>query len=289
MRKQVAAVAGVMVAVSVTWYAVSNLWDYYDRSRGVSGTGTVEAFEYALGSPLGGIIDEIKVDEGDEVKAGDVMGVIRHRDLAAEEDGLVAALAAADANLREAGAKLRNAERTVERLRSLTRAGSVTQQTYDDANTSLEAARAANEAANHNRARLTKQIESLREKVAYATVTTPVNGTVVTRHFEAGEMAPPGSPLVTVARLDEVWVRVYVSEATLARIKTGQEASVTVDGVEKPLAGKVAWISPRAEFTPKNVQTREERVKQVFAVKVTVPNPERLLKVGAPADAVIRF
>jgi HlyD family secretion protein len=93
---------------------------------------------------------------------------------------------------------------------------------------------------------------------------------------------------VTIGRLEEVWIRGYVSENDLPRIKLGQKARVSVDGLKgKVFAGSLDFIAQEAEFTPKNVQTEKERVRLVYRVKVTVPNPEMVLKPGMPADAVL--
>lgn len=116
----------------------------------------------------------------------------------------------------------------------------------------------------------------------------PIDGLIVRRNIKRGEMATPGSPLLTVANLDPIEVKVYIAERKVGRIRVGQTGRVAVDsypGEEFP--GKVVWISSKAEFTPRNVQTREERVNMVFAVKVRVENPEGKLKPGMPADVWI--
>lgn len=120
------------------------------------------------------------------------------------------------------------------------------------------------------------------------TIVSPTNGVVLARHASAGEIVGAGAPILTVGALDEVWIRLFIPLPQLGRIAIGQTATVTTDALSgRSFAGTVTEISQQAEFTPKNVQTREERVKQVFAVKVTLRNPERLLKPGMPADASI--
>ncbi|OPZ86699.1 MAG: putative multidrug resistance protein EmrK [bacterium ADurb.Bin429] len=109
------------------------------------------------------------------------------------------------------------------------------------------------------------------------------------RNVEPGELVTPGQPIVRVAELRQVWLRVYVPEPQMGRIKLGQRAEITTDTYPtKRYAGTVIEIAQQPEFTPKNVQTKGERVKLVFGVKIAIENPEQELKPGMPADAVIR-
>lgn len=117
-------------------------------------------------------------------------------------------------------------------------------------------------------------------------LTAPVSGVVVERLLQVGELAAPGAPLFTLANLDEVTLTVYVPEAELGKVALGQLVSVSVDSYDDVFAGEVSMIASQAEFTPSNVQTQEERVHMVFAVKIRLANPDHLLKPGMPADAV---
>ena len=121
------------------------------------------------------------------------------------------------------------------------------------------------------------------------TLRSPTAGLVTGRMVQVGEMAVPGTSLITVADLDEVTLTVYIPEDEIGRVKVGQAVEVGVDSFPgKVFEGQVSYIASQAEFTPKNVQTEKERVNMVFAVKVKVPNPEHELKPGMPADAVIK-
>lgn len=116
----------------------------------------------------------------------------------------------------------------------------------------------------------------------------PTDGRVTLRNVEPGELVTPGLPILRVAEIATVWIRVYVPEEQIGRIKVGQRAAVTTDAFgARRFAGRVIEIAEQAEFTPKNVQTKEERVKQVFGVKIEVQNPDGVLKPGMPGDAVI--
>ncbi len=117
----------------------------------------------------------------------------------------------------------------------------------------------------------------------------PITGTVATRSAQVGETAAPGVPILTLIRLDPVTLILYIPENRIGEVRIGQKVEVTVDSFPgRVFTGTVATIGTKAEFTPRNVQTREERVNLVFAVKVVIPNPDRALKPGMPADAVFR-
>jgi HlyD family secretion protein len=111
---------------------------------------------------------------------------------------------------------------------------------------------------------------------------------VTRRPVEAGELVSPGTTVLTISELDRVHVMLFVTEKELGRVRLGGEADVTIDAAPgRVFKGRVTFISPEAEFTPKNIQTKEDRVKLVFGVKVEIPNPDGELKPGLPADAVI--
>lgn len=131
-------------------------------------------------------------------------------------------------------------------------------------------------------------LDALRVQVDKFVLQAPISGLVLERPVHVGEVALPGSPLMTLADLDRVTLIVYVPEDQLGRVQLGQPVTVTVDAYpDRTFRGTVAFIASQAEFTPKNVQTREERVSMVFAVKVRLPNPDHALKPGMPADAVL--
>jgi len=129
-------------------------------------------------------------------------------------------------------------------------------------------------------------LEVMRKKM---TLHAPCDGLVSSRAVEVGEIATPGAPLLTIADLGEVTLVIYVPETQIGRVRLGQEAVVTVDSYPgRGFDGRVTYIADQAEFTPRNVQTKEERVNTVFAVEITLSNPEWLLKPGMPADALLR-
>jgi len=144
----------------------------------------------------------------------------------------------------------------------------------DQARAQLEQARAA--------------LQLAKTQLGYATVVSPLTGVVLSKNIEPGEYVAPGTAVVTVGDLVNVWLRAYIEETDLGRVKVGQRAWVTTDtDPGKKYPGRVSFISDEAEFTPKNVQTQKERVKLVYRIKIDITNPEMELKPGMPADAVI--
>lgn len=141
------------------------------------------------------------------------------------------------------------------------------------------------------RARLEQARQALavaETRLGYTTVITPIGGVVLSENLEAGSYAAPGTPIVTVGDLVNVWLRAYIAETDLGRVKVGQRVRVTTDTYPgKQYHGRVSFIASQAEFTPKNVQTEKERVKLVYRIKVDIQNPGMELKPGMPADAEI--
>jgi HlyD family secretion protein len=123
-------------------------------------------------------------------------------------------------------------------------------------------------------------------QLSYTTVVSPQAGVVLRKHVEPGEMIAAGTPAITLADLDNIWLKIYIPEPRLGQVKLGQAAEIATDSYpNKRYKGTVTFINSEAEFTPKNVQTQEERVKLVFAVKIRLDNPNQELKPGMPADA----
>jgi HlyD family secretion protein len=167
---------------------------------------------------------------------------------------------------RAAGQRVRAARETLERLRAGARPEEV-------------------DAARARVAAVDAQIASLDKSIADATVTSPATGIVTQKLADAGELIARGTPLVIVTDLDNAWANLFVPEPMIPRITLGQPATVRTDAGGEGIPGKVTFVSPRAEFTPRNVQTAEERSKLVYRIKVAVDNRNGVLKQGMPVDA----
>ena len=133
------------------------------------------------------------------------------------------------------------------------------------------------------------QIEKINDQIQKSKITNPIKGTVLTKYAEPGEITAFGKPLYKIANISEMTLRVFVSETQLTQLKIGQEVSVKIDGLNemKSYKGTISWIASQAEFTPKIIQTKEERVNLVYAVKVKVKN-DGSLKIGMPAEMWIK-
>lgn len=261
------------------------------------GSGFIEATEVTISAEVAGTIEEIYVEEGDEIAVGQPIVLIDTTALALELEQARAEQAAIRTHIQSAEIKLKQAildsslaAKEFTRISNLIASGSVREQQYDEVKThyrqvslSTAAARAALAAARADLERMRSQIDLIRERLSDCKPRSPMTGTVVTRYVQRGELVTPGKPLVRIANLDTVWVKFYLNPDDLGKVKLGAKAEVDAEIPEtKPLMGKVTWISPKAEFTPKNVQTKEARADLVYAVKVTIPNPERKLKIGMP-------
>lgn len=294
----------------------------------IEASGTIEATNVTVAAKVSGQIKKIFVHEGDKVNAGDTLMVIDHDLLTIQlrqaEAGVDAAKAQldllkqgaraedvmqAEEGLKQAKANFELAKTTKERNEKLFQSNSISKQQWDDISTKFDVASALLSSANENykkiknlarpeeikqaQANLDRQVAAadlLRKNISDSYVSAPISGIVVKKFIEAGESAAPLSSLVMLSDLSYVDLVIYVSETELGKVKLGQEANVSVDSYPgKTFNGKVIYISPTAEFTPKNIQTKDERIKLVFAVKIHIPNPNLELKDGVPADAVINL
>lgn len=159
---------------------------------------------------------------------------------------------------------------------------------YQTAQAAVEVAEKAIGVATRQLEQARASLEVIQVQLAKTVLTSPLSGTVTARNAEVGELSQPGIPILTITELGEVTLIAYVPESKLGLVKLGQEAIVSVDSYPgQDFSGKITYISPRAQFTPRNIQMKEEREKTVFAVKIRLPNPEHKLKPGMPADARI--
>jgi HlyD family secretion protein len=302
-------------------------------------SGQVEATEVQTGSQVGGRLLDLRVAEGDRVKAGDVIATLDVADAElalvrarAERDQADAALrlfqaGARPEDIRQAEAQLANAQTSVgaaqaeltsaqadvDRFEALLASNSGSRKQRDDAVTRRDVARERLQgsqdqvrAGRENLARLRagsrrEEVEGARARVAAAnaqiatdlkavsdaTVVAPVGGIVTEKLADVGELIQPRAPIVVITDLDHAWANVYVDEPIVPRLRLGQPATIFTDAGGAGIAGTISYISAKAEFTPRNVQTSDERSKLVYRVKVSVENTNGVLKTGMPVEAEI--
>ena len=325
VRWMVVAAAAAAILAVVLWRF--GPWTAPPDADTVMASGTIDATEVAVSFRMPGILQTRPVDEGSVVRMGQVLADLDPREMAARVHRARAAEQAALARLKdleggyrpeeiaEARAQVELArasrqflEEEAARSEALFETGALSRQRRDKDATAAIVAREQHHAA-QERLRLLQagyreetvnaaraQLEEAQAALAAANVDledlqakSTIDGTVTRKHAEPGETLAAGRPVLTVTDLARPWVRVYIPEHQIGRVRVGAAASIEVDTFpDRKFSGRVSYVASQAEFTPKNVQTQEERVKLVFAVNVTADNPDGVLKPGMPADVYIR-
>lgn len=288
----------------------------------IQAAGHVEATEVHVATKLGGRLQSVSVREGDEVKAGQELARIDAVDveLTLRQVRAERAQAQADLRLRLTGARVEDigeleaqvrsaqadagaAQRDFERMQGLLERGSGTTKARDDAQARRDVTAARvdalqqalhrlrsgfrgeeKDAARARAAALDARVAQLEQQEHDTAIRSPLDGVISEKVAEQGELLQAGAPLLVVTDLRDAWLRVYISGPDVARVRLGQSAEVLTDDGQKR-TGRVSFIASKAEFTPKNVQTRDERVKLVYEVKVTLDNADGLFKPGMPGEA----
>jgi len=279
----------------------------------IEASGIIEATDVTIGSEVAGKVKEVRADEGSQVRSGDTLVVIDDTEYRLQLRQAEANLSANDAGYRlavegtrqedllQAEAAYRTAESDYQRMKDLLATQSVTQKQFDDVYSRFVAAdqtyrklKAGLRPEEIRSARVRReyaaaQADLLRKKVRDCAITAPSSGTITLRSVEPGELVTMGMNVMRLTYLEKVKLTIYINETELGRVHLGQLAKVNIDtfGKGREFEGKIVYISPVAEFTPKNVQTKEERSKLVFGVKMEIQNPDGSLKPGLPADARI--
>ncbi len=328
MKRRIPVILIVLAAAAAAWFFYSRSANNVEAANTLRLSGNIEAHESVVSFKVQGRIVELPVEEGQWVEPGTVLARIEGDDFRQQTalDEATARVRAAELQLAEAGARRQEVEAAEQVLRdaradleqkkldferadTLFREKVGSQQVRDQAETNLKRATATVERAQENLSQLREgtrkeQIDIARANlkqaqervqlsklnVEYSVLRAPKAGVVVVRHAELGEVVNPGTPVVTMADLDNVWLRAYLPETELGRVRWGQEAAIKTDTFRnKTYRGKVSFISSKAEFTPKTVQTSKERVTLVYRVKIDLENPNHELKPGMPADAEIQL
>jgi HlyD family secretion protein len=308
------------------YFAYSRWFETRHIATQIKLSGNVEAHESLVSFKVSGRIIQLPVEEGQAVQTGQLLAQLDDSDyrqavaiaqasVGVRDSQLKLALAgsrsqdvdAAHQSVLEAKADLAQKRADFARYDALFRKDEIPAQTRDQAQTNVERAQANYQRQNQiydklvegtrketiavARAELRQARQNLqmaRIRLGYATLTAPFAGVILVREAELGEVVLPGTTVVTLADLDHVWVRVYIPETELGRIRWGQGVNVRTDTYPgKNYHGRISFISSSAEFTPKSVQTEKERVTLVYRVKVDLDNQNHELKPGMPADVYI--
>ena len=281
--------------------------------------GNFEADERIVSAEASGKILAFNVEEGQTLKADEQVGAIDSaqlvlkreqlqasiRAVAAKSPAISAQLAVFEKQMASVRQQLATFEREKRRVENLLKSDAATPKQLDDINAQIEAAQrqmdvileqksASNASLSTQQSGLLaeilplqKQIAQLDDQLAKCRIVNQLDGTVLVKYAETGEVTSFGKPLYKIADLSTMTLKAYVAGDQLGAVKTGQQVRVFVDaegGSQKEFSGKIIWISPKAEFTPKVVQTKDERVNLVYAMKISVLNPDGVLKIGMPAE-----
>jgi HlyD family secretion protein len=311
----------LVVVVAIAWFVLLRRGN---GDAPYEGSGTVEATESDLGFTVAGRIEAVDVVEGDTVQAGRELARLDRSELQARRDQAAASAAAADAALLEmrrgsrpeeirqaeaaadaADHDAATAERDTKRARELHAQQVLSDAELDRSETALGMAQARQvqarealrlmregprkervDAAHANAEAAAATVRSLDATLANTVIKAPSPGVITVRHHHPGEIVQAGAPVLTLLDRSDRWVKVYVPETQIGAAHVGQAAHITTDTFPgRRYGGRISYVASEAEFTPKTVQTREERVKLVYAVKVRIDgDPSYELKPGMPAD-----
>ena len=233
---------------------------FSNNLKKIEASGTIEVIETNVSSKSNNEVKELYVDEGDHVKKGDIIAEIDHSIL--------------DLQLKLNKSDFKNAESNYKRIKEIYASGNTSLKERDDM---------------ENKYTILKETyEITKKQIEDCYIKAPRDGIITNKFVEKGEFVNIGSPVYSISQIDPVNLTIYITEKELGKVRVGYPAKIKIDAYpKKDFTGKIIYISPNAEFTPKNIQTKDERVKQVFGVKIEIPNKEGILKPGTPADAII--
>ena len=287
-----------------------------NEENSFAGSGIIEATEIMVSAETQGKLISLAFEEGDYLQKGmviagiDVKQIKLQREVASadlaelywSEKIIEKEIAVAEELVSQASITLDNVQKTRDRISNLYKQNAATKEHLDKAETELALStsrfRTAEKQLDEIKTR-TGSLQAKREKVEAnlrlldsriddGLVLCPQDGVVIEKYAEQGEVVNFGMPVCKIADLSTVWLKIYVGEEMPGKLTIGGEAFISVDShPEERFEGKITWISPRAEFTPKNVQTKDSRVDLVYAVKITLKNPDGIFKIGMPADVYI--
>ncbi|MBR9830539.1 HlyD family secretion protein [Acidiluteibacter ferrifornacis] len=261
--------------------------------------GNFEAKEVIISAEAMGKVLSFTLEEGEKLAKGNMVGLIdtidlhlNKQQLLANKSGITAKSANVLSQITVLRTQLKTAQSEQDRVSNMFKNEAATQRQLDEVNGKVDVLKAQIKSVETQNAPIISelavidaQLNRLDEQLSKSIITNPIDGTVLVKYTEEQEVVSFGKPLYKIANLDELELKVYISETQLAEVKIGQTVRVSIDGKEGLTAydGTISWISAEAEFTPKIIQTKEERVNLVYAMKIIVKN-DGALKIGMPAE-----
>lgn len=270
-------------------------------------SGTFEATEVLVSSQVAGQVMEMDVEEGQSLNAYETVGYVDTVQLFLKKKQLLAGMKAVDSRSYNISLQIASLKQQIEkqqtelrRFGNLLKSDAATQKQVDDIQSSIdvlqrqlaaqtESLRNSNRSISAESLAFQAQVEQMDDMIRKSIIYSPINGTVLEKYVEKGEIAGQGKPLFKIADLDRIFLRAYITADQLNHLKLNQEISVFADFGKKEMkqyTGTITWISDKAEFTPRTILTKDERANLVYALKVTVKN-DGYLKIGMPGELVI--
>ena len=277
------------------------------EDREFDAQGTFEATEVVVSSEAVGKILEFNIEEGHNVKSGMLLGAIdsiqlhlQRKQLFAQQSALLASRPDVKKQVSSFREQIAKQKKELLRVENMLSEGAATKKQYDDIEAQIRVLESQLEATlstlskntstiNDNSAAIEVQIAALDDRISKCQIVSPVNGTVLVKYTEVGELASIGKPLMKIADLENIYLRAYFTSSQLSKIKLGDTVKVVADfgGDERyDYEGRVSWISSESEFTPKTIQTKDSRANLVYAVKIAVKNDGRL-KIGLAGEVIL--
>ena len=259
-------------------------------------TGILEGTSIQVPALTPGQIIKIPVNTGEYIEKDQLLAIVDSTDLIYQREQLMAAgeeisiqMETARINLSRAETDYAYLKTTHDRVANLFKSESVTKQKLDDVTNTLQKSQTALSEAKQSLRRIAAeqkrvgaQIKSVNKKINDARIISPGSGIITNIYYEEGEAVPQFSPIMEIIDLKDIEVKIYISEELLSKVKYNQEVTVSVDGLDEQMKGHVIWVSPKAEFTPKTILTPDTRTSLVYAIKISVPNEDGILKHGMP-------
>lgn len=275
MKKKIKPLIIIVIVTVLSAVFAYYIWKKAEKPKNViKVSGNIEGDDVRISFRVQGQITELLTDEGEVVKAGDLVARLNTDELTKIRDE-------AEASLKAARYQYELDKIDYERAANLFAAGAISAQKRDSFQTKFDSSKA-------NVEELSASLELAQTRLGFAELASPLNGFIIVKSALAGEVVQIGAPVFTAIDLNNIWVTAYINENDLGRVKLNQKAYVMTDSYpDKKYEGRISFISDQAEFTPKYIQTSEERVKYVYRIKVKVDNSSLDLKPGMPADAYI--
>lgn len=298
--------------MSMKWFnyftvvlSITFIWSCNSDNLKSDAYGNIESDDVTVSAEVNGRLAELKIDEGIRVDVNQLIGIVdtipqilKLNQLKAQLNAVKAKLQGVDAQTAVQDEQIGVLKKELDRVKKLMADSAATQRQLDDIEGKYNIALRQLIAFDAQRSGVLAEIDAVEAQIAQADdllkrcrILSPISGIVISRYVNAGELVAVGKPICKIAKLDTVYARVYIDETQLPEFSIGRKVKILSDMINGGLKediGEIAWISSEAEFTPKIIQTRNERVNLVYAVKVRIPNPNGYFKIGMPVEVRIR-